>query len=141
MELRKEFDTPQFKKGLEVRRAVLGEEYVDKSVSSVSEFMVAQQKLITEYCWGEVWSREGLDRKTRSMINLAMISALNRPNELKLHVLGALNNGVTEAEMQEIFLQVTIYCGAPAGLDGAKLAADVLAKRNAEQATAAAVPS
>ena len=133
MELRKEFETAQFRKGLEIRQAVLGEEYVKNSVANVSEFMVSQQKLVTEYCWGEVWTRDGLSLKSRSMINLAMLAALNRPNELKLHVLGALNNGVTEEEMQEVFLQVSIYCGVPAGLDSAKVANEVIAKLKANK--------
>lgn len=134
MQLPVEFQTVQFEKGLQVRREVLGAEYVDKSVQSVDAFMIPLQKLITEYCWGEVWSRPGLDRRLRSVINLAMISALNRPNELKLHVLGALKNGVTKEEIQEIMLQVAIYCGVPAGLDSTKIAKEVIGKFEAEQA-------
>lgn len=139
MQLPVEFQTTQFEKGLQVRREVLGAEYVDKSVQSVDAFMIPLQKLITEYCWGDVWSRPGLDRRLRSVINLAMISALNRPNELKLHVLGALKNGVTKEEIQEIMLQVTIYCGVPAGLDSTKIAKEVIGKFEAEQANGAKV--
>jgi 4-carboxymuconolactone decarboxylase len=129
MSLPKEFDTPQFAKGLEVRREVLGAEYVDKSVQSVDGFMLPLQKLITEYCWGEVWSRPGIDRKTRSLLNLAMLACLGRSNELKLHTLGALRNGATVEEIQEVLLQVSIYAGVPAGLDSAKTIKDVLVER------------
>jgi 4-carboxymuconolactone decarboxylase len=128
MAQRPEFDTPLFKKGLTVRREVLGADYVDKSVQEVEDFMVPMQKMTTEWCWGEIWTRPGLDRKTRSIMNLCMLSALNRPNEIRLHVLGALNNGVTPAEMQEVFLQTCIYCGVPAALDSFKIAKEVIDK-------------
>src|ERR1700694_1139086 len=95
MALRPEFDTPRFKQGLAIRREVLGADYVDKSVQSVDDFMVPMQKMTTEWCWGETWSRGVLDRKTRSMLNLAMLTALNRPHEIRIHVRGALNNGLT----------------------------------------------
>lgn len=121
-----EFQTEMFQKGLQVRREVLGAEYVDKSVRDPDPFMVPLQKLITEYCWGDVWSRPGIDRRTRSIVNLAMISALNRPNELRLHTLGALRNGVSVAEIQEVLLQVAIYCGVPAALDATKIAREVV---------------
>ncbi|GFM56076.1 4-carboxymuconolactone decarboxylase [Pseudomonas cichorii] len=134
MPLKEEFDNPQFKKGLEVRREVLGAEYVDKSVYEVEDFMIPMQKITTEWCWGEVWTRPGLERKTRSMLNLAMLTALNRPNEVRLHVLGALNNGVTPAEIQEILLQACIYCGVPAALDSFKIANEVVKKFQADQA-------
>ncbi len=122
--IRPEFDTKRFARGLEVRRAVLGADHVDKSLATVTDFMVDFQKLVTEYCWGEVWSRPGLDRKTRSMLNLAMLTALNRPHELALHVRGALNNGLSRDEIKEIMLQACIYCGIPAGLDAFRVAAD-----------------
>lgn len=115
-----------FEKGLAVRRAVLGKEYVDKSLASATPFTMPFQELTTEYCWGKIWSRPGLPRKTRSLLNLAMLSALNRPHELKLHVRGALNNGVTPSEIQEVMLQVAIYCGIPASLDGFRVAREVL---------------
>lgn len=111
-----------FDKGLKVRREVLGAEYVDNSLRSADEFGQPMQELVTQYCWGEVWNRPGLDRKTRSLLNLAMISALNRPHELKLHVRGALTNGVTKEEIREVFLQVAIYCGVPAGIDSMRVA-------------------
>jgi len=118
-----------FDRGLALRREVLGPAYVDKSMSAANEFMMAFQEITTEYCWGYVWSRPGLDKKTRSMLNLAMLSALNRGPELRLHINGALNNGVTKDEMKEIFLQVGIYCGIPACLDAFKTAKDVFKER------------
>ena len=129
MALRPEFDNPKFKEGLAVRRDVLGHDYVDKQVASVDEFMVPFQKLVTEWCWGDVWTRPGLDRRTRSLLNLAMLTALNRPHEIRLHVRGAINNGVTVAEIQEVLLQAAIYCGVPASLDAFKVAKEVLAEK------------
>jgi 4-carboxymuconolactone decarboxylase len=115
-----------FEKGLAMRRAVLGADYVDRSIRSADAFMEPFQKLVTEWCWGEIWNRPGLDRKTRSLLNLAMLTALNRPNELRLHVRGALNNGVAPAEMQEVFLQTAIYCGIPAALESFRVASEIL---------------
>jgi len=134
MALRPEFDNPRFKKGLEVRREVLGAEYVDKSVQSASDFMVPMQKMTTEWCWGETWTRGVLDRKTRSMLNLAMLTALNRPNEIRLHVRGALNNGLTVEEIQEVLTHTCIYCGVPAALDAFKVAKEVIDQVEAEKA-------
>jgi 4-carboxymuconolactone decarboxylase len=114
-----------FDKGLAVRREVLGAEYVDKSIASADDFNRPMQELVTEYCWGEIWNRPGLDRKTRSIINLSMLTALNRPHEIKLHVVGALNNGLTQAEISEIFLQAAIYCGVPAAIDSFRIAREV----------------
>ncbi len=114
-----------FKKGMEIRRAVVGAEYVDKSMASADEFTMPLQELVTEYCWGAVWGREDLPRKTRSMLNLAMISILNRPHELKLHINGALRNGVTREEIREVFLQVGIYTGVPAAIDSFRIAREV----------------
>jgi 4-carboxymuconolactone decarboxylase len=111
-----------FKAGLAVRRKVLGDEYVNNSLANADEFTEPLQQFLTEHAWGAVWVREGLPLKTRSMLNLAMLTALNRPNELKLHIRGAINNGVTQEEMREIFLQAAVYCGAPAGLDSFKAA-------------------
>ncbi len=118
----------KFEKGLEIRKAVLGKEYVENSLKNADDFSLPMQELSTEYCWGHVWGREGLSRKERSMINLAMISALNRPHELKLHVKGALVNGVTREEIREILLQVAIYCGIPAGIDSFRLAKEAFAE-------------
>lgn len=118
-------DKERFEAGLAVRRDVLGREYVDKSIAAADDFNMPFQELVTEYCWGEIWTRPGLDRKTRSLINLAMLTALNRPHEVKIHLKGALNNGVTKAEIQEVLLQTAIYCGVPAALDSFRLAREV----------------
>jgi 4-carboxymuconolactone decarboxylase len=116
----------QFKKGLEMRRAVLGADYVDGSLAKADDFMMAFQEITTEWCWGYAWTRPGLERKTRSMLNLAMLTALGKPAELKLHVKGALANGVSVDEIKEILLHATVYCGIPAGLDAFKAAHEVL---------------
>jgi 4-carboxymuconolactone decarboxylase len=115
-----------FDKGLSIRKAVLGADYVDNSISQANDFMMAFQRITTEWCWGYGWSRPGLDRKTRSLINLAMLTALNRSPEVKLHVRGAINNGVTVDEIKEVLVHATIYCGIPAGLDAFKAANEVL---------------
>ena len=114
-----------FKRGLEIRKAVVGAEYVDKSIANADSFNMPLQELVTEYCWGTVWGREDLPRKTRSMLNLAMISVLNRPHELKLHINGALRNGVSREEIREVFLQVAIYAGVPAAIDSFRIAREV----------------
>jgi 4-carboxymuconolactone decarboxylase len=119
-------NSPLFEKGLKVRREVLGAEYVDKSLATANEFMQDFQEITTEWCWGYAWTRPGLDRKTRSMLNLAMLTALNRAPEIKLHVRGALNNGLTVDEIKEVLLHATVYCGIPAGLDAFKAANEVL---------------
>ena len=121
-------DKATFDKGLEIRKAVLGKEFVENSFKSADDFNMPMQELATEYCWGYVWGREGLDRRTRSLLNLAMIAALNRPHELKLHVKGALRNGVTREEIREVFLQVAIYAGVPAGVDSFNKAKEVFAQ-------------
>jgi 4-carboxymuconolactone decarboxylase len=115
-----------FDKGLELRREVLGATYVDKSIQTTNDFMMAFQLITTEWCWGYAWTRPGLDRKTRSMLNLAMLTALNRAPEIKLHTRGAINNGVTVEEIKEVLLHATVYCGIPAGLDAFKAANEVL---------------
>ncbi|MFZ9350668.1 MAG: carboxymuconolactone decarboxylase family protein [Polynucleobacter sp.] len=114
-----------FEKGLKTRREVLGAEYVDQAIRNADEFNLPLQELVTEYCWNEIWNRPGLDRKTRSIVNLAMLTALNRPHELKLHVKGAMNNGLSKDEIAEIFLQSAIYCGVPAAIDSFRTAKDV----------------
>jgi 4-carboxymuconolactone decarboxylase len=116
----------RFEQGLKVRREVLGADYVDKSLAAANAFTEVFQEITTEWCWGYAWDRPGLDRKTRSMLNLAMLTALNRAPELKLHVRGALNNGVTLEEIKEVLVQATVYCGVPAGLDAFKAANEVL---------------
>jgi len=117
----------RFEEGMAVRSAVLGADHVAKSMRETSEFMRPLQELITEYCWGTVWARPGLDRKTRSMLNLAMLSALRQRDELRLHVRGALANGCTAEEIQEVLLQVAIYCGVPAALDAFRIAEPIIA--------------
>ena len=119
-------DSDLFHQGVEVRREVLGKDYVDSSIAKADEFMMAFQNITTEMCWGYAWTRPGLDRKTRSMLNLAMLTALKAPNEIKLHVKGALTNGVTVDEIKEILLHATVYCGIPAGLEAFKAAHEVL---------------
>jgi len=114
-----------FDQGLDTRRAVLGAEYVDAAIANADDFSRPLQELVTQYGWGDVWNRPGLDRRTRSMLNLAMLTALNRPHELKLHVKGALNNGVTKEEIREVLLQTAIYCGVPAAVDSFRSAREV----------------
>ena len=118
-------ETELFKRGLEIRKEVVGAEYVDKAIANADSFNMPMQELVTEYCWGAVWGREDLPRKTRSMLNLAMISILNRPHELKLHINGALRNGVTKEEIREVFLQVAIYGGVAAAIDSFRIAREV----------------
>jgi 4-carboxymuconolactone decarboxylase len=118
-------DSALFDKGLPIRREVLGADYVDASIAKADPFMMAFQRATTAWAWGWAWGDPTLDRKTRSIINLAMLTALNRPHELKLHVRGAINNGVTKAEMSEVFLQTAVYCGAPAAIDGFRTAKEV----------------
>ncbi len=121
-------DKKRYEEGLAVRKAVLGAEHVEKSLCAADEFTRPMQELVTEYCWGEIWTRPGLDRRTRSFLNLAMLTALNRPHEIKLHVRGALNNGLTREELMEVFLQSAIYCGVPAALDAMRVAKEVFAE-------------
>ena len=116
----------RFERGLKVRREVLGAAYVDRSLAEADEFSRPMQELVTEYCWGEIWTQPELPRKTRSLINIAMISALNRPHELKLHVRGALRNGCSKEEIRAVLMQVAIYCGVPAAIDGLRVAREVL---------------
>ncbi len=122
-----------FERGLEIRKSVLGAEHVERQMAAADDFTRPLQELVTEYCWGAVWGREGLDRRQRSMINLAMISALNRPHELKAHVKGALRNGVTREEIREVLLQVGIYCGIPAAMDSFRVAREALAEADASR--------
>jgi 4-carboxymuconolactone decarboxylase len=114
-----------FEKGLKTRKEVLGSEYVDNSIQSADEFNMPMQELVTEYAWNAIWNRPGLDRRSRSMINLAMLTALNRPHELKLHLKGAINNGLTKDEIREILMQTAIYCGVPAAIDSFRCAKEV----------------
>jgi len=121
-------DRETYQRGLEIRTAVLGEAYVNKALADADDFTKPLQDLVTEYCWGAVWGREGLPRKTRSMLNLAMISALNRPHELRTHIKAALTNGVTRDEIREVFLLVAIYAGVPAAVDSFRIAREAFAE-------------
>ena len=122
-------DKPMFDKGLAIRKAVLGADYVERSLAAADDFNMPIQEMATQYCWGEVWGREGVDRKWRSVLNIGMLVALNRPHELKLHIHGALNNGLTVEEIRELLLQTSIYCGLPASLDSFRVAREVLNER------------
>ena len=117
--------TELYDQGMAVRRAVLGDAYVDRSLQSGTEFREPMQQLVTEFCWGAVWGREGLDRKTRSLVNIGMLTALNRSTELAAHIRGAVNNGATKEEIQEVLLQTAVYCGMPAGLESFRVAEKV----------------
>lgn len=117
-----------WEKGLKIRKEVLGAEFVENSFKNADDFSRPMQDLATEYCWGYVWGREGLDKRTRSLLNLAMIATLNRPHELRLHIGGALRNGVTRDEIREVFMQVAIYAGVPAGVDSFRAAREVFAQ-------------
>jgi len=119
-------DEELFQRGLAVRKAVVGVEYVEKSLAEADDFSRPLQELVTQFAWGSVWTREGLSRKTRSMLNLAMLTALNRPHELKLHLKGALRNGCTKEEIREVLLQAGVYAGIPAAVDAFRVAKEVL---------------
>ena len=129
-------DEKTFERGREIRSSVLGKDFVDNAFKTADEFNRPLQELVTEYCWGAVWGREELPKKTRSMLNLAMISALNRPHELKAHIKGALVNGVTRVEIREILLQVAIYCGVPAAVDSFRIAREAFAELEAAKSKA-----
>ena len=126
-------DQATYDKGMAVRRDVLGAEHVDRAMASADAFNGPMQALVTEYCWGAVWGREGLPRKTRSLLNLAMLTALNREHEFKLHVRGALRNGVTRDEIGEVLLQAAIYCGVPAAISAFRQAREVFEAVDAEE--------
>ncbi|WP_066796641.1 carboxymuconolactone decarboxylase family protein [Sphingomonas soli] len=121
----------KFDRGLALRKQVLGADFVEKSMAGADDFSMPMQELSTEYCWGHVWSREGLTLQERSILNLGMISALNRPHELKLHVKAALNNGLTREQIREALLQVAVYCGVPAGIDSTRIARETFAELDA----------
>jgi 4-carboxymuconolactone decarboxylase len=115
-----------FDQGLRTRREVLGADDVDAAIRDADDFSRPLQELVTQYAWGDVWNRPGLDRRTRSLLNLAMLTALNRPHELKLHLKGALRNGVTKDEIREVFLHAAVYCGMPAAVDSFRVAREAL---------------
>jgi 4-carboxymuconolactone decarboxylase len=120
-----------YETGLDIRRAVLGASYVDRSIANADAFMSEFQTLVTEWCWGRTWGRPGLEHKTRSLLNLAMLTALGKPKELQLHVRGALANGVTTDEIMEVLLHATVYCGNPAGLEAFTVAHEALVAEDA----------
>jgi 4-carboxymuconolactone decarboxylase len=126
----------RFEAGRQARREVLGADHVERSLTEASEFSRPIQELVTEYCWGAVWARPGLGRRERSLVNLGMLAALNRPHELRVHVRGAITNGCTREEIQEALLQAAIYCGVPAGMEAfriAEAALDELAAESSEE--------
>lgn len=123
-------DKERFDRGLATRREVLGAAYVDQAVASADDFNLPLQEMVTRVAWDGIWNRPGLERKTRSMLNLAMLTALNRPHELKLHLVGALNNGVSREEIQEVLLQTVVYCGMPAAIDSFRVAREVFRERD-----------
>ena len=116
-----------FTAGLAARREVLGEEYVDRAIANADDFSRPFQEFITEHCWGDIWTRPGLPRQTRSLLNIAMLTALAKPTELELHVRGALRNGCTRDEIFETLLQATVYCGVPAGVEAMRAAQRAIA--------------
>jgi 4-carboxymuconolactone decarboxylase len=126
--------TNAYEEGLKIRKAVLGEDYVNRVLANANSFNAPLQELVTEYCWGKIWGRPGLDRRQRSLLNLAMIGVLNRPHELKAHIRGALTNGVTPAEICEVFLQVMIYAGVPAAVDSFRIANEAFAENGVKPA-------
>lgn len=115
-----------FEKGLAIRKAVLGKEYVEKALAGADDFTRPMQQFVTQYCWGEIWGNTTLSRRDRSLINIAMLSLLNRPHELKLHVKGALTNGLSRDEIRDVILQVAVYGGVPAGVDATRVAKEAL---------------
>jgi len=122
-----------WEKGLATRRAVVGDDYVEKSLAEADDFNMVLQEYITRYAWGDIWNREGLARRDRSILNIGMLVALNRPAELKLHLRGALRNGVTLEEIRECLLQTAVYCGAPAALDAFRIAREVFEALEAKE--------
>lgn len=129
---RPEFRSELFQKGHGIRREVAGAEHVDRAIANADDFSAPIQQLVTECCWGAIWGRPGLDRRTRSMLNLAMLSALGRAHEFKLHARGALRNGVTRDEIREVIMQVGIYCGVPAMMESSRLAQEAFREADAD---------
>ncbi len=122
-----------FNKGISLRREVLGAEYVDKSMENIDEFGMAMQEYATETAWGMIWSRPGLPRKTRSLLNIGLLAAFNRQHEFKLHVKRSFGNGVTKDEIKEVLLQIACYAGVPAGIEAFRWARDAMAELEQEQ--------
>jgi 4-carboxymuconolactone decarboxylase len=128
-----ESNESMYDRGLRIRKEVLGADHVQRSLDNASDFARDAQDLVTEYCWGAVWGRDGLERRTRSMLNIAMLTALGRNHELGVHVRGAITNGVTEDEIKEVLLQTAVYCGVPAALESIRVA-ELTLKELREQA-------
>jgi 4-carboxymuconolactone decarboxylase len=122
---------PMYERGLEIRKEVVGKDYVEKSIAAADDLTRPLQEIVTEYCWGAVWGREGLSRSTRSLLNVVMLTALNRPHELRLHLLGAIRNGCSKVEIREAMLQAGIYAGIPAAVDAFRVAKEVFAEVDA----------
>ena len=125
-------DKELYETGLRIRKKVLGDEYVDRAIENATDFNRHFQELVTEYCWGGVWGSDGLPDRTRSMLNLAMLAALNRPQEFEIHFRGALKNGCTLDELRDVLEQITIYCGVPAGVEAFRIARKVLDEQPSE---------
>ena len=117
-----------FDEGMKIRREVMSDFYVDRALEAATDFNMDLQDMVTRYCWNDVWGRPGLDRKTRSLLNIVMLTALNRNHELEAHVIGAVNNGCSTDEIKEALLQATAYCGFPAGIDAFRTAKAILEK-------------
>ena len=132
MSARPEFQSELFEKGVAMRREVLGDAHVERSLAGVTDLTATLQRMVTEWAWGDVWQRPGLSKQERSMLNIGMLTALNRPHELRAHVRGALRNGVSEEKIVEIILQTAIYCGFPAALDSMRTVADTIAEYRKE---------
>lgn len=122
---------PLYDTGLAIRKEVIGAAYVEKALANADDFSRPLQEMVTEYCWGNIWGRPGLERKTRSLLNIAMLSALNRGHELKLHVRGAITNGATREEIREVILQVGVYCGVPVALETSRIAQEAFRELDA----------
>jgi 4-carboxymuconolactone decarboxylase len=123
----------EFAAGIKVRRQVVGDAYVTRALAAADELTWPLQELVTEYCWGKIWTRPTLKRRERSLLNLGMLTALNRPHEIAIHIRGAINNGVTRKEIIEVFLQACVYCGVPAAVDSVRIAQQVFAELDAEK--------
>ena len=119
-------DKTLYEKGLGIRKEVLGADYVDRNINNVTDFNRHFQEMVTEYAWGGVWGDDALEKKTRSLINIAMLAALNRPQEFELHFRGAINNGCSKEELRTVLEQIAIYCGMPAGVEAFRIARRVL---------------
>jgi 4-carboxymuconolactone decarboxylase len=132
-------DKAMYDKGLAIRKEVVGAEYVERALNAADDFNRPLQELVTQYCWGEVWGRPGVDRRMRSVLNIGMLVALNRPHELKIHLKAAFTNGITQDELRELLLQTAIYCGLPASLEAFRIAKEVI--QETAKSTSGAVAS